>query len=231
MTALTVVAADVAPVRVNPAEQYSGPAAETIAAGQYVRFNTTNGKVELGKATTAAESRTGGIALTSAIAGQALSFVGDGAILDLGDALAALTYDDDVYLSDTDGVLADVSGTVTKLVGRVVPGNGVTTPDKLLQVRMSDAIDVAFDIAKSNLPVGFLQADLIAGGAAGAHTVTGMAVGDEIVFVGMFVTAASIATLSDITAEFTAGVNDANNAAGTNSTNNQLLILWIDRTP
>jgi hypothetical protein len=132
MANLTVVAADVRPVSVI--EQFTGPAAEAILPGHYVRFNVTTGRIEKGNGTTAAEARKGGIALTEATqAGDTLTAVRKG-ILDMGDALDALTYDDDVFLSDTDATLADTAGTVSTIVGTVVPGNGSTTPDKLLRV-------------------------------------------------------------------------------------------------
>jgi hypothetical protein len=55
--------------------------------------------------------------------------------LDVGNALSALTYDDDVFLSDTDGTLADAAGTVSKIVATVVPGYAaIATYDKLLRV-------------------------------------------------------------------------------------------------
>jgi hypothetical protein len=121
------------PVRVI--EQYTGPAAEAIAVGQYVRFNVTSGTIELGKGTTSAEARSGGIAIKAALAaGDTVTFVRKG-VLDVGNALSALTYDDDVFLSDTDGTLADAAGTVSKIVATVVPGYAVTTTyDKLLRV-------------------------------------------------------------------------------------------------
>ena len=131
MTDLTITATDVAIVRAG--EQFTGPAAEAITAGQYVRFNVSSGKVELGKGTTAAEARKGGIAVASVGAGESVTFLRKG-VLNLGSAMSALTYDDDVFLSDTDGTLADVAGTVSLIVGTVVPGWQNTTADKLLRV-------------------------------------------------------------------------------------------------
>lgn len=131
MTNLTIAAVDVAAVEIY--EKFTGPAAEAITAGQYVRFNTTNGKIEKGNGTTAAEARKGGIALQTVAAGITLTAIRKG-VLDVGAALAALTYDDDVFLSDTDGTLADVAGTVSLIVGTVVPAWGETTPDKLLRL-------------------------------------------------------------------------------------------------
>jgi len=121
---------------VNPVEiieQFTGPAAEDLVAGRYVRYNTTSGKIEYGKATTSAESRSGGIAMTSAAEGITLTALRKG-IIDLGDILGDLGYDADVFLSDTDGRLADAAGSVSKVVGTVVPIWGHTTADKGLRV-------------------------------------------------------------------------------------------------
>lgn len=132
MANLTVVAAKVAPVQIL--EKFTGPAAEAITKGQYVRYNVTNGKIELGNGTLAAEARAGGIAIEGAsVAGVTVTAVRKG-LIDVGDALDALTYDDDVFLSNTDGVLADVAGTVSTIIGTVVPAWGATTADKLLRV-------------------------------------------------------------------------------------------------
>lgn len=129
MANLTISA--IRPVDVR--EEFSGPAGEAITAGQYVRFNLTTGKIELGNATAAAEARSGGLALRTVAAGEAVTVLRKG-IVDVGDALAALTYDDDVYLSDTDGTLADAAGTVSKIIGTVVPLWGATTADKALRL-------------------------------------------------------------------------------------------------
>lgn len=135
MANLTVAEADVAPIQMEQID--TGYAAEAITAGQYVRLNTTNGKVELGNGTTAAEARKGGIALVTAAAGQEVSFLRKGEVY-LGGALDALTYDDDVFLSDTDGTLADTAGTVSTVVGTVVAAYGQggvgSTPAKALRV-------------------------------------------------------------------------------------------------
>lgn len=63
-------------------------------------------------------------------------------------------------------------------------------------------------------------------------TITGMAVGDEIVSVLVFATAAAIATMTQRAAgDFVPGaakmVSTANKA---NNTGNQYLVTWIDRT-
>lgn len=131
MANLTITADDVAMVHII--EQFTGPAGEAIDAGQYVRFNTTTGKIELGNASSAAEARGGGLAVRSVSAGDTLTVLKKG-IMELGAALDSLTYDDDVFLSNTDGTLADSAGTVSKIVGTVVPAWGHTTADKLLRI-------------------------------------------------------------------------------------------------
>lgn len=108
-----------------------GPAAEAINAGQPVRLDTTTGMYTLANATTAAEARIAGIALTTAAANEPVSVLRQG-VVEVGAALAAKAYDAAVYLSDTDGTLGDTAGTVSTVVGRVWPGFGATTADKLL---------------------------------------------------------------------------------------------------
>lgn len=234
MTNLTITAADVAlvPIPGISYELFSGPCDEAITAGQYVRFNTSTGKITKGNASTVAEARDGGVALNSAAAGLVVEAVRFGYV-DLGAAIDGLAYDADVYLSDTDGTLADSIGTVTKVVGTVVPGWGETTPDKLLRVDMAASPEVPDDsITKAKLAPGTgMKTKLINGGSAGNHTVTGIASGDEIIFVAHISTAASVATIADLTSEFSiTGANTINNAAGTDTTSDQLWVFYNDLT-
>jgi len=85
-------------------------------------------------------------------------------------------------------------------------------------------------IDKEHLAGGFMNVTLVAGGAAGNHTVTGITASDEVVFVGHLSTAAAIATLADLTSEFTPGVDLINNDGGTDTTNDQLMVIWLDLT-
>ncbi len=74
---------------------------------------------------------------------------------------------------------------------------------------------------------GIIKTALIAGGAAGDHVVTGMVATDEILMVLEFVSAASIATATMLTSEFTAGAGKMTNVGGTDTTNNQLLVIFM----
>lgn len=133
MANLSITAADVTPALVF--EQLpAGPTDEALSAGEAIKINTSTGKYTPANGTDAAEARAIGLALTTATyAGQAITVIKKG-IVDVGDALDGLNYDQAVYLSDTDGTLADAAGTVSVVVGRVVPGWGATTADKLLLV-------------------------------------------------------------------------------------------------
>jgi len=121
MTALTITAANVRVVRRADEHQHTAPAGEAITAGQYMRFSTA-GKFELGNATSAGEVGDGFIAEKSVAINEAVTGLKGPCVLDVGDALSGIAYGVSVFLSDTDGVLADAAGTVSTVVGKVVPG-------------------------------------------------------------------------------------------------------------
>lgn len=118
-------------------EQMTLPCAEAVIAGQAVRIDTTTGKFTLSNGSSAGEARIYGIATQSQAAGLAVTAVRRG-VFD-GFDLSAKAYDLAIYLSDTDGMLADAAGTVSTVVGRVIPNFGVTlgtAADKLLLVHL-----------------------------------------------------------------------------------------------
>ena len=129
MAELTITKCD----QVQVVQQFTGPAVETITEGQRCRFDATTGKIALGNGTTAAEVKAGGIATRAAAAGETLTIINQG-IVDVGEALAALSFGDDIYVSDTDGGFSTEVGdsTVDVIVGQVIPGWDNTTADKLL---------------------------------------------------------------------------------------------------
>lgn len=118
-----------------PIQQLTLPAAEAITAGAPVRIDTA-GKFTNSNGTSAGEARVWGIATRTVAAGESLTAVRRG-ILDGFTFTQA--YDAAIYLSDTDGTLADAAGTVSTAVGRVVPGWSQllgSNPDKLLSVEL-----------------------------------------------------------------------------------------------
>ncbi len=114
-------------------DKFDAPSGEVFAF-EAVRYHT-DGTLLPANGTDATEANFQGIAtIESDRVGQAITVVRDG-LLDVGEALAALAFGAPVYLSDTDGTLADAAGTVSVIVGRVVPGWGSLAADKLLRVR------------------------------------------------------------------------------------------------
>lgn len=113
--------------------QFTAPAAVAIVPGNSIRINT-DGKFELADASAAGTLGDVYVAINKAAAGETVTGVKSPSVVDLGDALSALAYGALVYVSDTAGALNDGAGTVTKVVGTVIPSWGDTTPGKLLRV-------------------------------------------------------------------------------------------------
>jgi hypothetical protein len=121
-------------------EQMTLPAAEAITAGEPVRIDTANGRFTGANASSAAEGRAYGIATKTVAAGVPVTALRRG-VMD-GFYLSGLAYDDPVYLSDTDGRIADTTGTLDVAIGRVIPATGVptgTSYDRLLLVDFAAA--------------------------------------------------------------------------------------------
>lgn len=119
-------------------EQMTAPAEETIVAGAPVRLNTSTGKFSNANAGSAAEARVYGIATKSVIAGQALTAIRRG-VMDGFAFTSGTDFFEDVWLSDTDGRIADAAGTVAVSLGKCIPGTSVTTGttyDKLFLVEV-----------------------------------------------------------------------------------------------
>lgn len=136
MANLSITAADVALATKGGEvhEIVTLPADEAVTEGQLVRLNTTTGKLTKGNGSSAGEAAIIGVAFTPAnVANVTISAVRKG-VVDLGDALDGLAIGASVYASDTDGTMADAAGTVSKVIGVVVPAFGATTADKLLRV-------------------------------------------------------------------------------------------------
>jgi hypothetical protein len=118
--------------------QMTLPAAEAVTAGMAVRIDAS-GLFTKANGTTNAEADAWGIATRTVAAGEPVTAIRSG-VLD-GYVLAG-AYSSAVYLSNTDGRLADAAGTVGVAVGRVIPATATTTGtayDKLLEVNMAAA--------------------------------------------------------------------------------------------
>ena len=134
MADIALVTADKVSV-VESIVQMTLPAAEAVTAGAPVRIDTSTGRFTKANGTVAAEARIYGIAARTVVAGAPVTAIRKG-VMD-GFVLDALAYDAAVYLSDTDGRIGDAAGTVSTVVGRVIPGTASNLGvgyDKLLLV-------------------------------------------------------------------------------------------------
>ena len=114
------------------------------------------------------------------------------------------------------------STTVGKIVFNTVKGEIVALGSSGLQPK---------SVLKTKLAGGFSKVTIADGTASATNvTVSGMAVGDELVSVLALATKASIATMADRTSEYAVGAGVLTKAAGTNETSNQLIIVWNDLT-
>lgn len=171
--------ADIALVTANKVEvaesfeQMTVPAAEAITAGAPVRIDTSTGKFTNANATTAAEARVYGIATKTVAAGQPVTAIRHG-VLD-GFAFGAGTdYDEDVWLSDTDGRVADAAGTVNASLGRCVPGTSTTLGTAFDKLFLVDCRDAEASTLDSLTVAGGLtvNGNTALGNSAAADTVT-----------------------------------------------------------
>lgn len=114
------------------------PAAEAITCGAPVRMvpsSTGAGKWTNANATDETESKAWGVATRTVIAGETVTAVRRG-IVD-GFEVSSYDYGALLYLSDTDGRIGDVAGTMVRPIGRVVPATAVslgTAYDRLLEL-------------------------------------------------------------------------------------------------
>lgn len=131
MTALTITTCRI----VEWQDKFDAPGAEVFGF-EPVRLHT-DGTVTPANGTDTTESNTCGFATVECDrVGQAVTVVREG-LLDIGDALSGVAFGAPIYISDTDGTLSDSAGdsTVDVIFGRVVPGWGSSTADKLLLVK------------------------------------------------------------------------------------------------
>lgn len=114
------------------------------------------------------------------------------------------------------------SATVGKIVFNTVKSEIVALGSSALQPA---------SVLRTKLAGGFSKRVLANGTASATDvTVSGMAVGDELVSVISYTTEAAITSMADRTSEYTVGAGKLIKAAGTNETDNQLDIIWNDLT-
>jgi len=130
MADITVTAGQVGAVYPLKADIRTYTAAAAITAGQPVYIVAASGTVGVADANDSGKEQCEGIALNAAAIGQAVDVLRAGECY--GFTLSG-NYDSLAYLSDTAGSLADAAGTMTVIVGRVVPMND-SSKTKVLEV-------------------------------------------------------------------------------------------------
>lgn len=118
MAAVTVTAANISPVFGAHAEIFPFIAGEALTAGNVVYFNSS-GKVIKASGAASGTAKVAGIALQTVGAGQSVDVLKEGHLEGL--TLTALAYGAKVYLSDTSGGFDTAAGTVSVVIGSVVP--------------------------------------------------------------------------------------------------------------
>lgn len=168
MADLSLVTAGVCATVGMPADQKTLVASEALEAGTVVRIiqsGTNAGKWTKADATSYENANAYGIVLKTVVAGQPVTAVRKGYID--GFDLSGVNYWAGVYLSDTQGALADTAGTIQKAVAAVVPSNSQRLgagPDKILLVdfplRQEAIVDADFDNGSTDDKVAALIAAL-----------------------------------------------------------------------
>jgi hypothetical protein len=120
---------------VESIQQMTLPCTEAVVAGAPVRIHT-DGKWTNANGTSTTENDLWGIATNSAAAGEPVTAVRRGV---LDGFTFSQAFNAAIYVSDTDGRLADAAGTASKIVGRVIPAwsqRTGTAADKILSVEL-----------------------------------------------------------------------------------------------
>lgn len=120
---------------VESIQQMTLPATEAIVAGAPVRIHT-DGKFTNANGTSAGEARIYGIATVTAAAGEPVTAIRRGV---LDGFTFSQAYDAAIYVADTDGRIGDAAGTVSTVIGRVIPAwsqRTGTAADKILSVEL-----------------------------------------------------------------------------------------------
>ncbi len=233
MTDLTITSCT--PVKV--VKQWTGPAAAAIDPGEAVYMVAATGYYNLADANGSSPvNEPEGVAIKKALqGGDTVSVVMEGWV-DVGNALTALDYGAPVFLSRTAGALCDADEGDGILIGEVWPAFGNTTADKLLYVKPQTLADVAPNsITRTMLAGGFMKVSLVDGqnetsGPDLTYTLTGAAVGDEIVAVVHLTTKAAIATAAILTGYTITATDEMSSGSAVDLSSDQLMVFWLDLT-
>jgi len=136
MADIALTASYISPVNETECEMWTLIAGGTITRGQAVGINTA-GKAVVADASTGTQNNARGIALNGAASGGTVTILVQGSCY--GFTLTQ-AYDAPIYLSNTEGALADAAGDVSLVAGRVKPMADGATPTKVLYVNFPAAM-------------------------------------------------------------------------------------------
>lgn len=131
MADIALTAAQIAAVKPEISEIIDVTLAATVTKGQAL-YLTSAGTYGVADANDAGKQQARGIALAGGAAGETIPMLKRGPVA--GFTLTGQAYDAPIYLSDTAGALGDGAGTMTVVVGRVMPLNDRPTYTKVLWV-------------------------------------------------------------------------------------------------
>lgn len=131
MADIALTAAQIAAVKPEMSEIIDVTLAATVTKGQAL-YLTSAGTFGVADANDSGKEQVRGIALAAGAAGETIPMLKRGPLA--GYTLTSQAYDAPLYLSNTAGALADAAGTMTVVVGRVMPLNDRPTYTKVLWV-------------------------------------------------------------------------------------------------
>lgn len=132
MTVITPVADRVALLNPDTAFTFNAFAGATLSAGDLVYINSSTGRLVKTNAGASGTAKCAGMVLKSAAAGQVVTVIGRGWI---GGFSPSGSYYSDLYASDTAGAVDTAAGTVSLVVGKVMPlPDDYGTPTKILYI-------------------------------------------------------------------------------------------------
>lgn len=131
MADIALTAAQIAAVKPECCEIMDVTLAAAVTKGQAL-YLTSTGKYGVADANDSGKEQVRGIALAAGAAGETIPMLKRGPVY--GFTIAGLAYDAPAYLSNTAGALADAAGTLTVVVGRVIPLNDSPNFTKVLWI-------------------------------------------------------------------------------------------------
>lgn len=131
MADIALTAAQIAAVKPEMSQIVDVTLAATVTKGQAL-YLTSAGTFGVADANDSGKEQVRGIALAAGAAGETIPMLKRGPLA--GYTLTSQAYDAPIYLSNTAGALADAAGTMTVVVGRVMPLNDRPTYTKVLWV-------------------------------------------------------------------------------------------------